>query len=247
MNFQISIVLVEPENPDNIGAVARALWNMGCEDLRLVRPPASWKKKGKKMAMGGFQVLQKARVFQTVEKAIGDSHLVIGTSRRQGIKRGKFLSFGNAIKRARTVSKKKRVSFLFGKESKGLDNASLEQCDWVTTIPANPAYPSLNLAQAVMVTAFSLFASKASMKETQSEITLVPKEQVYEILEKIRHAIQILGYREEGYDVIDRIVATFHGLFKRNGLMPHEAQMFRGLTRRISERIKDDPHPDPLP
>jgi len=151
----ISILLVEPENPDNIGAVARAMKNMGLRDLRLVCPPRLWKSKGKKMAVSAYDVLQKAHVFKSVEEAVSDSHLVIGTTRRGGPRRGSFLKFEETLEKIKKTKASHRVTLMFGKESKGLDNPSLNRCDWVTTIPVHPDMPSINLAQAVMIFAFS--------------------------------------------------------------------------------------------
>jgi tRNA/rRNA methyltransferase len=238
MNSLISIVLVEPENPDNIGAVARAMKNMGLSDLRLVKPPRAWKAKGKKMSMSAYDVLSSAKVFLSLEKAIAGTYLSIATSRRQGYKRGKFISFPEAIKKTAQISQTKKVALVFGKESKGLDNPSLEACDWVTTIPSDDAYPSLNLAQSVMILAFSLFNKRVKIQPSHQELRWVPKQGIMDVLDRIKVALQVLEYREEGNDVIERILSTFHGLFKRNGLLEHEAQMFRGLSRRISERCK---------
>lgn len=237
MNPRISIILVAPESAGNIGAVARAMKNTGLRDLRLVNPPAQWKAKGKMMAMSAYDLLEKAVVYKTVKEAIADAALVVGTTRRKGPKRGNFSSFEDGIKTLGQFSKKQRVAVLFGKESKGLDNASLKLCDWALTIPSDPAYPSLNLAQAVMVVSFSIYREKPDPGILEEPKELLSKEEVFTVLERFREALDALSYGNEGAgDVIDRIVATLHGLLKRSGLMKHEAHMFKGFTRRICER-----------
>src|SRR3989338_5776319 len=130
MKRQIAMTLVSPENPDNIGAVARAMKNMGLRDLRLVNPPAGWKAKGRKMAMSAGDVLASAQTYRTVSKAIADSRRVVGTTRRKGPRRGTFMDFKKGIQQIRKISSNQPVSILFGKESKGLDNESLALCDW---------------------------------------------------------------------------------------------------------------------
>ena len=70
MHKNLSVILVSPENPHNIGSVARAMKNMGVKDLRLVKPPAQWKEKGKMMSVGAYDILQRAKVFASTEKAI---------------------------------------------------------------------------------------------------------------------------------------------------------------------------------
>src|SRR4029079_19658477 len=130
----VSIVLVEPENPDNIGAVARAMMNMDLADLRLVKPPAKWKEKAKKMAVHAFPLLAHAKVFDSLKEALADVHFVIGTTRRQGGRRRAFLVIDDGMGRCRHVAKKRNASVVFGKESKGLSNSDLDLCDWFTTI-----------------------------------------------------------------------------------------------------------------
>ncbi len=230
----IAFILVEPENPDNIGAAARAMKNMGLEDLRLVKPPADWKSKGRKMAVNAADLLEKARAFESLEEALSDCHFVIGTTRRSGPKRGVFISFPEALHRLRKTSgKKQTAAVLFGKESKGLDNAALRRCNFLTALPAHSGYPSLNLAQAVMVTAFSLFSFEEKKGAAGSPPDLVPQKDIEDILEGIRLALRALDYKT---GLQDRITATFHGLLKRGGLIESEAQMLRGLCRRICDR-----------
>ena len=237
----ISIVLVEPENPDNIGASARALKNMGLENLRLVKPPSRWKKRGRKMAMSALDVLENAQVFKSVRDSVADAHLVIGTTRRVGPKRGAFISFPEALRKIKSLSRKGRVAILFGKESKGLDNNSLALCDWLTTIPSSAAYPSLNLAQAVMATVLSLYEAKVRKTLQKKKIKLLPKKEIEEVMERFEKALRVLEYEVEENGIIERIMKTFHRLLKRNGLLQSEAQMLRGLSRRICDKVNERP------
>ncbi len=250
MSQNITILLVDPENPDNIGAVARAMKNMGLRDLQLVRPQRLWKHKGLKLAVTAADVLKQARVFKTVEEAVADAHLVIGTTRRSGPRRGTFLDFREAMQKIQITRKQHQVCLMFGRESKGLDNASLKLCDWVTTIPVSPEQPSINLAQAVMIFAFSLFDlattlpppapkrghRKAFAEEVKPETDFLTNENVREVLDRLDEALDALGYGEQS-DKKPRIRAVFHRLFKRTGLMESEAQMFRGLSRRIVDEM----------
>jgi tRNA/rRNA methyltransferase len=262
MMTSISILLVEPENPDNIGAVCRAMKNTGFSDLRLVRPPHDWQEKSKKMAMSGSDLISKARVFLNVEEALADRHLVIGTTRRGGPRRGFFMPFQKAID---TISKRTLrgdlCAVMFGRESKGLDNHSLSLCHWVTTIPVHPDCPSINLAQAVMIMTFKLFeltagdadikqyratasipkrgrirALNSNKKNTIGEYQYLSKAEMEGVLDSFESALSALEYEKKGNQVLTRIRRTFQGLLKRSGLMESEAQMIRGLSRRICER-----------
>ncbi len=235
MTHHISIILVEPENSDNIGAAARAMKNMGLEDLRLVKPPRDWRAKAKKMAMSAYDVVHEAKAYASLKDAILDRQVVIGTTRRAGPKRGAFIHFDPALNKAL----EKSSALVFGKESKGLSNRDLALCDWVTTIPAHPAYPSLNLAQAVMVTAFTLFRNprrKVSGLRPDPLTRFVTKNEITEVLGCIQQALRVLDYERKGGNVLERILATFKRLMGRNGLTASEAQMLRGLSRRIIEK-----------
>ncbi len=241
MNSNISIILVEPENPDNIGAVARAMKNMGFQDLRLISPPLNWKIKGRKMALSARDVLQSAKIYSNLKKAISDVHLVVGTTRRQGVKRGRFVDLEEGLEKIRQIAFKKSVALVFGKESKGLDNTALNSCDWLITIPSSEDYPSLNLAQAVMIFLFSLSELRGKRKnDTGEALGIASKKEIADLLSRWKKALIALDYEREGGDVIERIVATFHRLIKRNGLLVSEAQMFKGLSRRIQEKLMMD-------
>ena len=234
----VSITLVSPENPDNIGAVARAMKNMGLRDLRLVNPPSDWKTKGRKLAMAATDVLESAKTYRTVSDAVHDARMVVGTTRRKGPRRGTFVDFQEGIQKIRKTSRSQCLSILFGKESKGLDNKTLAFCDWVLSIPSDEAYPSLNLSQAVMVIVFSLFEETQSKKEGAGKKPLFfcQKREIEETLTHFERALRVLDYGR-GKGLIPRILTTLGGVFKRNGMLEPEAQMIKGLSRTIINKL----------
>lgn len=234
----ISIILVEPENPDNIGAAARAMKNMGLSDLRCVKPPKQWKTKGRKLAMSAGDVLRKAKSFASAAQAVADCGWVLGTTRRKGPRRGTFIAFERTIENIKKKSQKTKVAILFGKESKGLDNDSLKLCDNVVTIPSHEAYPSLNLAQAVMVICFSLFdKDEPSEAIKQTEPFCCTKLEIEETFRHFEKALTALNYGKERNNLRERILSVFAGIFKRSGMLEVEAQMIKGLSARISQKV----------
>lgn len=235
-NGNVAVLLVRPENTDNIGATARAVKNMGFSELRLVKPPSSWRSKGKKMAMAAGDILTAAREFPALDKAIQDLSFVVGTTRRRGKGRGCFYSFPDTVSRIREKSERFKIGIVFGCESKGLSNRDLDLCDWLVTIPSSPQYPSLNLAQAVMVLLFSLSSPRFSDPKSAAEKFLSKKETRI-ALKHFEGALQALGYRRGGNDLLPRILKTMDGLLKRGGLLAAEAQMIKGLSRRIREKV----------
>lgn len=231
--MSIAIVLDEPENSDNIGAVARSMKNMGIKELRLVSPPENWQTDARKLAVGAADLLDKAAVYTTIQDALSDRHLVIGTTRRLGNFRRAHIEFDDAMARVLAEHKSRRkAAVLFGKESKGLSNESLRLCDWFATIPTSPDYPSINLAQAVMIVCYSLFTGSVATQGYQNW-KVVTKQEFEQMMTAFNYALKALEYRAP---VAERIDHTFRDLVKRSGVLKPEAQMFLGLSRRICER-----------
>lgn len=153
----IRIVLVEPSHPGNIGGAARAMKTMGLADLALVSPlrfpdpQAVWR------AAGAVDVVDGARVFDRLDEAIADCGWVVGTSARARRVPWPLATLEHFAERlAREHLDGKPVAVLFGREDRGLSNEELECCNHHVVIPANPDYPSLNLAMAVQVVCYEI-------------------------------------------------------------------------------------------
>jgi TrmH family RNA methyltransferase len=232
----IAVILVSPENPDNIGAAARAVKNMGFTDLRLVAPPGNWRAKAKKMAVSAEDILKKGKEHASLQDAVRDLALVVGTTRRLGGHRGTFLSFDQAVAKIRGSSRRQKAGIVFGRESKGLANEDSALCDHLVTIPTGPSYPSLNLAQAVIVTLFALCRDRRLEKKAAHERALNKKE-IEGTIAHFKEALKALGYKKGGADLLPRILRTLRGLIKRGGLLEPEAQMIKGLSRKIREKV----------
>jgi tRNA/rRNA methyltransferase len=232
----IAIILVYPENPDNVGAAARAVKNMGFSDLRLVGPPRAWRVKAKKMAVSAADILKKGEEHASLHDAIRDLGLVIGTTRRAGGHRGTFLPFDQVLAKIRGRSKNQKIGIVFGRESKGLANEDSASCDHLVTIPTGPLYPSLNLAQAVIVMLFALCRERRFEKTALHKKALNKKE-IEVTIAHFEKALKALGYKKGGANLLPRILRTLRGLIKRNGLLESEAQMIKGLSRKIREKI----------
>ena len=157
-----AVVLVRPQLAVNIGMCARAMVNFGLEDLRLVAPrcgwppPAEYRDAAYAAAAGAAALLDAARVFDHVEAAVGDlNFLYAATARERGQAKAVLppsLAMGET---ARAAGEKRGV--LFGPERTGLDNDEVAVADAILTFPANPAYASLNLAQAVLIVGYEWF------------------------------------------------------------------------------------------
>jgi tRNA/rRNA methyltransferase len=151
----IRIVLCRPSHPGNIGAAARAMKAMGLTDLRLVAPERWPAKEDQWMATHAADVLQDAVVHEKLEQAISDCAAAFALSARPREWSPQVLDVRAAAARAAQVGDK--VAFVFGSEDAGLTNEEMFACQFLVHIPANPAFSSLNLAQAVQIVCYELF------------------------------------------------------------------------------------------
>jgi tRNA (cytidine32/uridine32-2'-O)-methyltransferase len=157
VNFKnIRIVLVATSHPGNIGGAARAMKNMGLEQLVLVKPKVWPAKEAISMAASALDILDNAIVVETMEEAVADCHLVYGTSARLRNMPIPLLDPPACAEKIVAEMAEKKVALVFGREISGLSNAELHLCHYHVNIPVNPDYTSLNLAAAVMVLAYEL-------------------------------------------------------------------------------------------
>ena len=155
--LDLRVVLVEPSHPGNIGGTARAMKTMGFTDLALVRPKRFPDPQAEWRAAGATDVLWAAEVFDSLDEAVADCGVIAGTSaRHRRIPLPVDSAAGFAAQVAREGVGGKPFAVLFGREDSGLTNDELERCNRHLVIPANQAYPSLNLAMAVQVVCYEL-------------------------------------------------------------------------------------------
>jgi tRNA/rRNA methyltransferase len=153
------IILVEPQMPENIGAAARAMGNFGLSELRVVKPRDVFPHaKSRAMASGADAILDRAIVFSTLAEAIADLGFVAATTARTHDQvKPVFGADSCAAEMAPRVAAGERVGIVFGRERNGLENPEVALCDAILTLPVNPSFASLNLAQAVVVCAYEWF------------------------------------------------------------------------------------------
>jgi tRNA/rRNA methyltransferase len=153
------VVLVEPQLGENIGAVARAMANFGLGRLRLVRPQVPWPNaQARKMASGADRVLDAAAIHDSPESALADCAFVLATTARAHDQAKPVVDAAEAARLAAAhVDAGETVAILFGRERIGLENHEVALADRIVTLPVNPAFASLNLAQAVVIVAYEWF------------------------------------------------------------------------------------------
>jgi tRNA/rRNA methyltransferase len=153
------VILVEPQLGENIGATARAMANFGLGQLRLVRPRQAWPNdKARIMAAGADRILDGAVLYDTLEAAIADCDFVLAATARAHDQAKPVVGAADAAALAvPRIAAGETVAVLFGRERNGLENDEVALADRIVTLPVNPAFASLNLAQAVVIVAYEWF------------------------------------------------------------------------------------------
>jgi TrmH family RNA methyltransferase len=230
----ISFILVGPTEPGNIGAAARAIKNMGFRKLELVAPVPYLTEEARAMACQAKDVLERAKVYRTFRSAIAGKSLVVGTTRRLGSRRGIIMDVREAARRIVGMAQSSRVGILFGNEHNGLTNRELEECGLVLTIPSDRSFPSLNLAQSVMIVAYEL--SRVVTQEKPS--LMVENRQIQRLFRRLPKILKTLGYGRAGdKDLASEITRRLKRLVGRSGLTEWELNMLLGLCTQVERKL----------
>ncbi|MDE2450312.1 MAG: RNA methyltransferase [Gammaproteobacteria bacterium] len=232
----IRIVLVEPSHPGNIGAVARAMKNMGLEQLMLVSPRQFPHSEAVARASGADDVLAKAQMVGTVAEAIAGCGLVVATTSRARDQYFRVADVRDAAERILLESRRGPAAVLFGSERAGLSNEQLEAAHLLLSIPASEAYPSLNLAMAVQVVAYELFRARGVQVDTAPAAgplaDPVEMERLYEHLAQVLEEIDFRDRTQGG----THLMARLRRLFQRAALDRNEVNILRGILTAVQSR-----------
>ena len=226
----VDVVLVRPSRPANVAAACRAMKNMGLGTLILVDPPSGLDgAEARALAYGAWDVLDAARTAPTLREAIAGATLVAGTSGRpvpeawtprRLAEEGPARSAGG------------RTALVFGPEASGLRNDELGVCHITVHIPSDPAHPSLNLAQAVLVLAYEIRVSALSAAPAPaSEEERATAGEMEAALDDLAGALLAIGYLNP--DNPGKVLAELRALLARVGPTPRETALLRGLARQI--------------
>jgi tRNA/rRNA methyltransferase len=238
------IVLVRPQLGENVGTAARAMLNFGLKELRLVAPQCGWPNaKAVVACSGAYEVLHGASIFESVEAAIGDLHSVFATTARpRGLKKPVITGDAAATEARRLAGEGRRVGFLFGAERTGLTNEELLLADAILSIPLNPDFSSLNLAQAVLLVGYELFKAgdrTPALRHAPKEGELATKSDVDGLLDQLVRSLDRVDFfksdnRRQG------LVRTIKVMVERRAWTRPEVNLFRGIVKELAEGRRRD-------
>jgi tRNA/rRNA methyltransferase len=225
----ISILLVRPRYHENIGSVARAMKNMGLNRLVVVDGSSPLHRDAYKLASGAEDILERAEEFPSLREAISEMEVVVGMTSRAGKERSPLLTPKNVAEKLIPISEGNSIALVFGSEKEGLTNEELSLCHLYVRIPSVDAFPSLNLAQAVMVLCYELFqSSTTNQKETGPLASSEDLERMFEHMERTLLAIEFLDAKQP-----ERIMRVLRKIFGRSQMDEREVQIFQGIWSNV--------------
>jgi tRNA/rRNA methyltransferase len=228
-----AVILVAPQLGENIGTAARAMLNCGLTELRLVAPRDGWPSaKAQSAASGADAVLDGARLFDTVETAVGDLQHVYATTARDRDMVNRIVTPREAASEMRRLTGEGRAcGILFGPERMGLLNDHLSLADTVISVPLNPAFSSLNLAQAVLLVGYEWFtAGDATPREALRTGDSAPatKAELQRFFEHLEEALDRNGFLRN-IEKRPSMVRNIRNLFQRAHCTEQELRTLHGV------------------
>jgi TrmH family RNA methyltransferase len=232
---RITIILVRPLSPGNIGAAARAMHNMGLSQLTLVAPALFPHPEARMLACHAEPLLLQARVCDTVQEAVASCHWLVGTSARPRHYRKPPLTPRELAHKLPALCQRYHVGILFGPEDAGLTTDELNLCHDRVVIPTAPTATSLNLAQAVMVLCYEIWLAHSRPAAQQIPVlaTVAETEAMYAHLQD---AFSLHGFPDT-YSV-RRILDRLRRIFERTGLEQRDVRLIRGIARQLAWALR---------
>lgn len=240
MTAEPCIVLVEPQLGENIGAAARAMANFGLKRLRLVNPREPWPSKRAYAASSGAEhVVEAAELFEDVTSAVADLRFVFATTARSR----EAPKIVRGPKEAARMLRQREAEgvptgILFGRERWGLTNEEIALADEILTLPVDPAHASLNIAQAVLITAYEwrLAATGEALPFSgANELVPADKAELVRLFEHLEDALDAAGFFRPP-EKKPHMVQSIRAMLQRAGLSDQEVRTLRGVVAALEQR-----------
>ncbi len=238
-----AVILVEPQLGENIGTAARAMANFGLSDLRLVKPRDGWPSESAvRAASRADHVIERVRLFDSVEAAIADLGYVIATTAR-------VRGLAKPVRGPASAGEKMRAhalggirsGMLFGRERIGLMNEEISLADEIVTLPVDPDFASLNIAQAVLILAYEWRRSGVVQEEeglrftTRTDSRPANKEEMLGLFEHLEGALDAVTFFRPP-EKKPAVVATLRAMLQRAGFTEQDVRTLRGVVAALQNR-----------
>ena len=231
----IHFILVRPQMGENIGSVARAIKNFNIKHLRIVNPRCHWpNQKALATSVGAKDILNSAKVYNSIEKAIGDLDIIFAsTSRIRSINKKtiSILDLKNKVK------KKRKIGILFGPEASGLSNDEISYADYLVKIPTNKKFSSLNLSHSAIIFCFEIFkyfSNKKNVYRSSYKSTVATKSEVNKFLKFIISRLDKKGFLQPDHKR-KSMIRNINNIFQRLNLSEQEIRILLGIFSTLNE------------
>jgi tRNA/rRNA methyltransferase len=234
-----AIILVDPQLGENIGTAARAMLNFGLTDLRLVRPRDGWpNERAISAASGADKVLDATQLFDTTAEAIADLNLVFAaTARDRDMRKPVFTPESAATRIRERAATGDRAGYLFGPERAGLDNNDVALADSIMQVTLNPAFSSLNLAQAVLIVGYEYFRQGDATPDQSFEpgpTGFASKQDLIGLFEHLEGELHRGGFLYPP-EKTPTMVRNIRNMLQRAHLTEQEVRMMRGMVSTLTK------------
>lgn len=226
----IKVVLVGTLYTGNVGSSCRAMANMGLKKLVLAAPNLQndWEE-GERLAVHATDILHNRKEFATFEEAVADCVAVVGTTAREGLYRQHVKTPREAASDILALATQGPVALVFGREDKGLKNEEIAQCTHLIRIPVDEGYTSINLSQAVLITAYEFFTALGNYQMPHEKAPPAPQAQKMQLMKNWSKMLQEIGFMKPEQE--DHFMQGFHRVFSRGVFTKDDAALMLGVAR----------------
>jgi TrmH family RNA methyltransferase len=231
----ICFILVQTLHSGNIGSAARALKNMGLHRLKLVNPCDPANRECQMMAVGANDVVENAPRYSVLEEAVADEHVVIGTTSNRGRRqKTRIYTPREVAPLICQYAESQRVCLVFGPERRGLSEQQLALCRYLVTIPASPLFPTLNLAQAVMLMAYEIFSLSETERTPPPELaTEEERSRMFRHMERVLLEIGFLSRSNPGH-----MMRAIRRILGQADLTERDVRILRGIMSQMEWYVR---------
>ena len=231
----VHFILVRPQIGENIGSVARAIKNFNISKLRIINPRCEWpNKKALATSVGAKDILKSTKIYNSIEKSIGDLDIVFACTSRIRKVNKKIISILDLKKK---FKKKQKIGIIFGPESSGLSNNDLNCADYLVKIPANKKFSSLNLSHCVILFCFQFFqffSNKKSVYNSNYKSSAATKSEINKFLNFIICGLDKKGFLQPNHKR-QGMIRNISNIFHRINLSEQEIRILLGIFSTLNE------------
>ena len=231
----IYFILVRPQIGENIGSVARALKNFNITKLRIVNPRCNWpNQKALATSVGAKDVLKSSKIYNSIEKSIGDLDVVFASTSRIRKVNKKIISI---LDLKRKVKKGQKIGVIFGPEASGLSNDEVNYADYLVKIPTNNKFSSLNLSHSAIIFCFQLFqhfTNKNVVYNSSYKSSVATKSEINKFLNFIIYRLDKKGFLQPKHKR-QSMIRNINNIFQRINLSEQEIRILLGIFSTLNE------------